>query len=877
MGSPPWVRAPFLLFTFPTLLLAIATSVGILAIASASSPAFLSAAGNRAFQDGMAPFCPYTATAQITSYIPLVGRVALGSGSQRIAATDASVQHAITGIANLDPVVHTILGGPLSASKTGAPSAFHQVRLVERDGALDHVQKLQSAEGSGVWITDTSAAAMKVKAGDSIKLDSGAGQATVRVAGLYHDVGSGPLPQFWCSLGVAINGYPNSNIPPPRLVLADRDLFLQLGTALRDSGDQFIWEYPLHTQGLTLHDAGDTAARLFGIQQALETTGPQFFGSVTLASVSSPQLPGVVRLANETVDALRGSVQAISLAGWIVALLVLGAAGIYWVDRRRSEVAVLSAKGAGSAAIMVKVVLEALPVAIVAAGLGWYAAIAMVRAVGPTRLLDPSVPGQALRQVVWTGAIGLLLMAATAAASARRLTELGPVRGAQTLSRAPWEAAVLLLAAASLYEILTRGTAPIASGSGGPAKVDVLLLLFPILFVAGLAGLASRGLRRLLPRLRSAGSRWPPAMYLTSRRLAGASRTALALVTASALAIGILAYAGFLTASAKATARAKAEVFLGSDVAVTLVRDQPIPAGLQATKVESVDGIIYYPDQVPVKALIVNPRTLPAGAFWDGSFGASSLPSLLRKLEGPLGDTAPILAVGPLKPEGGLALGAGTQAPVRIVASLKAFPGESPNEPLIVLSQDAASRFGLTGPVQLWARGDPAAITRTIRRSGLDTLSVATIDSVQATSDFRAVSWALGFLQALGIMTGAIALGGVLLYLEARQRAREISYALSRRMGLTRRAHAVSVTLELGGMLLIAWLLGVFLAGVAARILYLKLDPLPDFPPPALYRVPLPLIGLIALALLVVAAVGAWRVQRAADRARVAEVMRLAA
>ena len=63
--------------------------------------------------------------------------------------------------------------------------------------------------------------------------------------------------------------------------------------------------------------------------------------------------------------------------------------------------------------------------------------------------------------------------------------------------------------------------------------------------------------------------------------------------------------------------------------------------------------------------------------------------------------------------------------------------------------------------------------------------------------------------------------------------AREISYALSRRMGLTRRAHAVSVTLELGGMLLIAWLLGVFLAGVAARILYLKLDPLPDFPPPA--------------------------------------------
>src|SRR5215831_7062319 len=117
MGSPPWVRAPFLLFTFPTLLLAIATSVGILAVASASSPAFLSSAGNRAFQDGMAPFCPYTATAQFTSYIPLVGRVALGSGPERIAQTDASVQHAIAGIPHLDPVERTIVGGPLSASK----------------------------------------------------------------------------------------------------------------------------------------------------------------------------------------------------------------------------------------------------------------------------------------------------------------------------------------------------------------------------------------------------------------------------------------------------------------------------------------------------------------------------------------------------------------------------------------------------------------------------------------------------------------------------------------------------------------------------------------------------------------------------------------
>ena len=64
--------------------------------------------------------------------------------------------------------------------------------------------------------------------------------------------------------------------------------------------------------------------------------------------------------------------------------------------------------------------------------------------------------------------------------------------------------------------------------------------------------------------------------------------------------------------------------------------------------------------------------------------------------------------------------------------------------------------------------------------------------------------------------------------------------------------------------------------GVAARIVYGQLDPLPQIPPPPLFRTPVELLLLTGVALLLAAWAGAWRVQRAAERARVGEVMRLA-
>jgi putative ABC transport system permease protein len=198
-----------------------------------------------------------------------------------------------------------------------------------------------------------------------------------------------------------------------------------------------------------------------------------------------------------------------------------------------------------------------------------------------------------------------------------------------------------------------------------------------------------------------------------------------------------------------------------------------------------------------------------------------------------------------------------------------------PSRALVVADQHALESRDAPGFSAIWSTAAPDAV-RAALPSGVHILAFATAAEVQENPAFLSLSWALRFLQALGIMTGLIVLGGVLLYLEARQRSREVSYALAKRMGLTRGAHRRAVGIELGAMLALGAVLGAILAWVSARLVYGKLDALPLIPPPPLFRTPVGLLAATAVALALAAWAGAWRVQRAAERAKVAEVMRLA-
>ena len=69
---------------------------------------------------------------------------------------------------------------------------------------------------------------------------------------------------------------------------------------------------------------------------------------------------------------------------------------------------------------------------------------------------------------------------------------------------------------------------------------------------------------------------------------------------------------------------------------------------------------------------------------------------------------------------------------------------------------------------------------------------------------------------------------------------------------------------------------GAGLGAIAVRLVYARLDLLPQVPPAPLLRVPSMELALTAATFLLAAWVGAWWVQRGADGANVGEVMRLA-
>ncbi|HEX2850295.1 MAG TPA: hypothetical protein VHN98_07070, partial [Acidimicrobiales bacterium] len=201
------------------------------------------------------------------------------------------------------------------------------------------------------------------------------------------------------------------------------------------------------------------------------------------------------------------------------------------------------------------------------------------------------------------------------------------------------------------------------------------------------------------------------------------------------------------------------------------------------------------------------------------------------------------------------------------------WPGRQGDRPVIVAARDRLPAFL---PTEMWVAAPMAGARPALVRAGLPVSLARTAAGVRSASDAVAVELTFGFVEALGALAGLIAVVGLVLYVEERQRVREISYALSRRMGLGRATHLFSVAVELGTMLAVATLTGCAVAWVAARAVMAGLDTQPSVPPRPALTVPHLLLPTLAGAMVALALAGSLLVQRRADAARLAEVLRRA-
>jgi putative ABC transport system permease protein len=871
LRTAPWTRAPLLLLRQPAVLAAVAGGLMVLGAAIAAPPLFLSSGGNRALADQVAERCQWTTggTMNFQGYFPNL---------------EEPVRQATDRIDHVGDRVLTLLTPAVDLARDETATAQESVgaQVAFRSHALEHVEVVEGdapapgEDPEGVWITDTTAGQLGLHPGDPFVVRWSGQSAPLTVTGVYHDLAEEELEPYWCSQRQILQPAGGIGDRPPPVVLTDRQTWVDMVGAV-DLAGEATWELPLEPDGLTVDQAEHVVDELQAVPRQVATAvgiaeEDQAFFPEMLST-----LPFVATRSNAIITALRGAVEPVAVAGVLTASVLVLAAGTYWVDRRRTEVVMLAARGVGGAAIGVKAALEMLLPAVVGVAAGWGLALVVVKLLGPTTLVDRPAVGDSLRRTAVALVVGVVLLGVVAGLRARNLSTRPVGARASWRGKVPWELGVLALAAWSYRRIGIEGV-PVARGADVP-RIDLLALAFPLLFVVGTVALAGRVLVFVLGRLRRRGTSWPDWLYLAARRLGSAPRVAVILVAASAMAVGVLVYAAALTRSLQTTLAAKARVAVGGDAAVNLNGDQPVPEALagSATKVWR----LKQGDDVDV--IGVDPTTFPDGAFWDASFSGASLGSLLDRLapvDPASGQPVPAIVAGGALPEGSVVGFRDRTLPdlqIDRVADVDVFPGMSPARPLVVVDQRSLAAFGATPSIELWFRGDPDDFFAELDRAGVQVRFTYSTSAVADQSSFATVSWAFGFMQSLGVIAGLITVGGLLLYLDTRQRSRKVSYAFLRRMGLSRRAHRWSLLVELLTTLVVGSVIGGVLACLAAWMVYGKVDPLPQVPPVPLLRLPYLVLAAVLAATLFVAWLGARAAQGSADRTNAAEVLRLGA
>jgi putative ABC transport system permease protein len=900
--DPVWTRAPFVLLRYPGLLAALAAGALLLSLTVAAFPMFLSASASRLLRTEMGA--------------PLVGRYGAGITyenanlflEQRNPGDDRSLLEARTEVfaeitadsPSLAPAETSLLGPPVSLNDPEHPQRIRAARLFAGAEALQHVEIVEGEEGPGVWIPDVVARGLRLGAGDRIRLSSGDHEPMVLpVDGVYRTLASTPPGGYWLAWEPDI--YPTACMGecaiPPQFLLVEEDRLLELARedGLGDGQVTVAWQAPVR-RGLRLglddarelsRFATEVEARIrdpaTGAGRVLDCChgGAPFEERIEFRS----SIDHVVDQTERRTLSLEGPSRVLRWAGILVALAVLASAGVFSAGARSTEVRLLAARGTGPVGAGGKAALEAVAPSVAGGAVGLVLAFLFVRAVAGSSPPSPSSIRTAILAAGFAVVASIAALGAVAALTSVR--HAGHHHGRLAfLARVPWEIGLLAFAAFAAARLPAGlGSSEVALDVSPPSPY---LLLFPVAFVGGFAGLGARLFREGFRSLRNRGGGRRKASYLALHRLAGAPLLPLLLVGAAGMCLGVFVQGQALARSLEFTVDAKAKLFVGSDVRAWINPDSdapddfplPVTRAARARQAGTAD-----PGGASFDLLGVDPSTLAGAAFWSGRFADTQLEDLAGRLDADGDGPVPVvIAAAPgFEPT---ALEMNQQVlPVEVVGRAEAFPGMVSRRPLVVIDAEAVARAypGTTNPLltetattELWVRGDPDRALDALADPRIAVFQSLTADRVKQLPRLSVVIDTFSVLDALGLATGVLVVAALLMYLQARQRSQIVAYGLSTRMGMSPAGHRRAVALETGSMLLAAFVLGVGLGLAAAAILVGRLDPLPVVPPDPLLV--FPVVAIVAALVVVIAAawLGAWLTSRQAASVRLGEVMRVA-
>jgi len=905
--GPLWSRAPFVLLRYPGLFAAIAGGALLLAVAAAAFPLFLSASQASLLRSGIDQPLVTSYGAGISYSRTNVRLDAEGPGGGLLADEMGAAFDELSagGVALASPVAYVFGSEAFVTEPGGAVPATGPIsgRVVFADDALDHVEPIVGEDGDGVWLPDLIADAVDAGPGDEIRLEHAGRTVLVPVDGVYRSLY--PLPragywQRWAGYVYLDPGCPDCPAPP-QPILADRDQVLawtdELGPRKADLG----WIAPLRdADRLTLDVARAQAASADGaldrasdrgdpVGAVLRCCGRERFlpccaGVTEALFVSS--LDEVITQVDRRTTSLETAGRLLQGAGLLVALVVIAAAGAFAHAARRVEAGLLYVRGATWASVGARSGLESLAPCALGGAAGLLLAVALVRLLGPDAPTSSSATAVAVRGTVAAVAAALLFLGIVAAVTFLRRSEHHRGR-MRLLARIPWELALIALSVLLYARIRDRGVFGGARLSDEAAQPGLLLLVFPIVFLAGFGTLAARmfvggvGLMRRRPQRSEAA-------YLAVRRLAGAAGPSRVLIAAAALCLGIFVQSQVMVGSLRATVEAKAKVFVGSDVQGRINLSTPLPDSmpLPFTSVTRMVDAGDLPGGRGFDLLVVDPETFAGAAFWRDAFSRASLPTLMDRLAGDEPDPLRAVVVrGPWIGDGATIQMQEHELTIDVVGRAGAFPGMSSMHPLLVVDGDAlAAAFADAGnPLnntnasrQIWVRGDTEAAVDALTALEYPPYLILSADEVEEIPAIATAIETFLVLNALGLAAALLVVAGTVMYLQARQRSQVVSYGLSLRMGMTDRTYRRAIMLEFGTMLAAGAVVGTALALLAGALVVRRIDPLPTIPPGPLLIAPLTMLMVGAGFLLALTWLGAWLTSLRARRADLGEVMRLA-
>ncbi|WP_285108413.1 FtsX-like permease family protein [Promicromonospora sp. MEB111] len=602
-----------------------------------------------------------------------------------------------------------------------------------------------------------------------------------------------------------------------------------------------VW-YTVSTDGLTAADVPVLLAQMNGqsARTFLVPAGPDDPTPLQLRPTS--RLTEILEslLAQRTgVDAIV-AVLAVGPLGATVAVLALGARLV--VDRRRSALALLRARGASGTQVRLLMGGEGLAVGLGSAAAGFAAGLVLSAAVGVDA---PVTVAQVLLAVAAGLAPAVALVLATSPAGLRPTrADLAP----RSRSRVRWVLEVLVVAGAALaaWLLLSRGVVA-GSGSGAGAGVDPLVAAAPLLVSLALTLLAVRAYPWLaLAAERALAPRRDLVPFLGAARAtrdpAGGPVPAVALV----LAVAVAATSAVLYSTVSGGVVREAWRATGADLRVSgPVVDEPVAEQIAAfdgvaavSPVGDVgDGLLQGAGSSPrvevwtvdAAELVVAqqdvegaPETLDGLAGSGGADGDGALPVILTP-----GAAGP--GVGPGTTGVTLTTQEGN-VPVRIVDVVDELPGLPAGRSLVLADADrlaeatgdvSYARLALVG---LTDDADRAAVTAEISR--LLPSSVVEDPDQEADAVLAApVSGGLAIAFVLAVLlAGLLCAGAVVMTLMLAAPARARLLAVLQTLGLSPRLGRGLVGWEIGPWAVVALVVGAVLGVVVPELVLAAVD-----------------------------------------------------